>query len=49
MYYMVLIVNDIVFVYGGLVFRYVEFGFDKFNRAVTDWMRGKEIKDDEMC
>ena len=43
----VLIVNDTVFAHGGLVPRHVEFGLDKLNRAVTDWMRGKEIKDDE--
>ena len=43
----VLIVNDTVFAHGGLVPRHVEFGLDKLNRAVTDWMRGKEIKDNE--
>jgi len=47
MHHTVLIVNDTVFVHGGLVPRHVEFGLDKLNRAVSDWMRGKEIKDDE--
>ncbi len=47
MHHTVLIVNDTVFAHGGLVPRHVEFGLDKLNRAVTDWMRGKEIKDDE--
>ena len=47
MHHTVLIVNDTVFVHGGLVPRHVEYGLDKLNRAVSDWMRGKEIKDDE--
>jgi hypothetical protein len=47
MHHTVLIVNDTVFAHGGLVPRHVEFGLDNLNRAVTDWMRGKEIKDDE--
>lgn len=43
----ILIVNDTVFAHGGLVPRHVDFGLDKLNRAVSDWMRGKEIEDDE--
>jgi len=43
----VLIVNDTVFAHGGLVPRHVEFGLDRLNRAVSDWMRGKEIEDEE--
>ena len=42
----VLIVNDTVFAHGGLLPRHVEFGLEKLNHAVSDWMRGKEITDD---
>ena len=43
----VLIVNDTVFAHGGLVPRHVDFGLDKLNRSVSEWMRGKRIEDEE--
>lgn len=42
----VLIVNDTVFAHGGLMPRHVEFGLEKLNNAVADWMRGAEIVDE---
>ena len=42
----VLIVNDTVFAHGGLMPRHVEFGLEKLNRSVADWMRGVEIVDE---
>ena len=43
----VLIVNDTVFAHGGLMPRHVEFGLERLNRAVSDWMRGREIADEK--
>jgi hypothetical protein len=43
----VLIVNDTVFAHGGLMPRHVEFGLEKLNKSVADWMRGAEIADEE--
>lgn len=43
----VLIVNDTVFAHGGLMPRHVEFGLERLNNAVADWMRGKDIEDEE--
>ena len=43
----VLIVNDTVFAHGGLMPRHVEFGLEKLNNAVADWMRGAEISSEE--
>jgi hypothetical protein len=43
----VLIVNDTVFAHGGLVPRHVDFGLDKLNKSVSEWMRGKRIEDEE--
>ena len=47
MHHTVLIVNDTVFAHGGLVPRHVDFGLDKLNRSVSEWMRGKRIEDEE--
>ena len=47
MHHTVLIINDTVFAHGGLVPRHVDFGLDKLNRSVSDWMRGKRIEDEE--
>ena len=43
----VLIVNDTVFAHGGLVPRHVDFGLDKLNKSVSEWMRGKRIEDED--
>ena len=43
----VLIVNDTVFAHGGLMPRHVEFGLERLNNAVADWMRGADIADEE--
>ena len=43
----VLIVNDTVFAHGGLMPRHVEFGLERLNNAVADWMRGAEISSEE--
>jgi hypothetical protein len=43
----VLIVNDTVFAHGGLLPRHVEFGLERLNSSVADWMRGKEITDEK--
>ena len=43
----VLIVNDTVFAHGGLMPRHVEFGLERLNNAVADWMRGAEIVSEE--
>mmetsp|Transcript_44754 Transcript_44754/g.71843 ORF Transcript_44754/g.71843 Transcript_44754/m.71843 type:complete len:397 (-) Transcript_44754:464-1654(-) len=43
----VLIVNDTVFAHGGLLPRHVEFGLERLNNSVSDWMRGKEITDEK--
>ena len=43
----VLIVNDTVFAHGGLLPRHVEFGLERLNNSVSDWMRGKEISDEK--
>lgn len=42
----VLIVNDTVFAHGGLMPKHVEFGLERLNNSVADWMRGKEITDE---
>ena len=39
----VLIVNDTVFVHGGLTVEHIEYGLEKINLEVAQWMRGDPV------
>lgn len=45
----VLVINDTVFVHGGLVPEHVEYGLEKLNQDVTDWMLGRPDSSGHLC
>lgn len=45
----VLVINDTVFVHGGLLPEHVEYGLEKLNQDVTDWMLGKLDSTGHFC
>lgn len=45
----VLVINDTVFVHGGLVPEHVEYGLENLNQDVTDWMLGKLDSAGHLC